>query len=350
MLEEPSNTEESEDTLPPAYLEALRNEARGALMARKRADARVSLGRLVAMSGDEDDRRNLAELIKGVELELQRYTGENGSIKKRLQDGTTLDAIQQELSSRISHWRAFTNDLPELALARDGLPAHEDPETKRKLKDLEKRLAEGAVQEVLESWIELGQPEAAAGGVFVQVLNAFAGLGASLEKRDWKGANERVAGTKQLLETEEGMPYRSACLPQAHAMEENLRWELLLIKCASSSGLTGRERNRLLVELSRAENDIDFRLRDNPALDEIQARIKVVIEDFSAALPEEEEPRSLAKPLVAVLVLIVLVLIALWIYFRSITPGGSTDYGETRHQGLTLSHHRKPEFISISNT
>lgn len=315
---------------------SLRLDARGALMARKRADARVILGRLVSMSGDADDAKNLEVLVESVREEVSQYTRKSGDIGERLRSGIPLSAVQAELDKAISHWRAFTNDLAELAIARDGLPAHEDPELKRKLGELEKKLTEGAVHEVMSSWIEIGQPEAAAKGVFVQILNAFADLDASIQKQNWKGAKQRTTALRQLMETEDGIPFQNGCHPQISTIEDRLRWELILMKCESSTGLTGRERSRFLVELSRANNDIEFRIRENPALEEIHSRIKLAIEDMSAAPVAVEKPTNLAKPLIAVLVLIVLILIAFWVYFRSTESNPSTSHFDWQHQSQSL--------------
>jgi hypothetical protein len=305
------------------HLSALRSQYRTAILSKRKADARGILGKLVVMSGDEDDRRNLNELIKGVESELQRYTGELGSIKKRLQDGQTLDAIQQELSSRISHWRAFANDLPDLRLARDGLPAHEDPKLKERLKVLERKLGEGAVEDVLSEWEELGAPEAAASGALVQVLNAVATLEDQIDRQEWLTAKTVLTDARSLLETEEGASFQPGYGDYLKATEDRLRWEILLKRTSSSNDLKGRERQNLLVELSRAESDVNFRLRDTPSLNEIHDRLRKAIEDLEVIQVEPKDERTFLRALAVALLIIVLALIAAWLYFRSSESGGS---------------------------
>lgn len=317
-------------------LTALRSQYRTAVLSKRKADARGILGQLVVMSGDEDDRRNLAELIKGVELEIQRYTVEQGAIKNRLQDGTSLDAIQQELSSRISHWRAFANDLPDLRLARDGLPANEDPKLKERLKVLERKLAEGAVADVLSEWEELGAPEAAASGALVQVLNAVANLEDHIHRQEWLAAKTVLTDARSLLEVEEGASFQPGYGDYLKATEDRLRWEILLKKTSSSKDLKGRERQNLLVELSRAESDVNFRLRDTPSLNEIHERLKEAIEDLQVIRVEPKDERTLLRPLAVVLLVIVLALIAAWLYFRS---SGSIGASAWKPAGTRIQIH-----------
>jgi len=106
---------------------ALRSDVRGALLGRKKADARDLLGRLLALSDSSEDRANLVNLVQGVDGELRCYLNSRGEIRARLAGGTSLEAIRTELDLSIPHWRAFVNDFAEFRLARSGLPLGEDP-------------------------------------------------------------------------------------------------------------------------------------------------------------------------------------------------------------------------------
>jgi hypothetical protein len=316
--------DESNNTAESSALETLRNQARAAILSRRKADARGTLGKLVAMSGEASDRENLDELIRGVGLEAERYIRESSSIQKRLQDGATLVAIQQELDSRIPHWRAFANDLPDLRIARDGLAAHEDPRLKERLKGLERKLADGAVGDVLAEWQELGEPEAAASGALVQVLDAVASLENHIDRQEWPAAKTVLTDARSLLETEEGASFQPGYGDYLKATEDRLRWEILLKRTSSSKDLKGRERQNLLVELSRAESDVNFRLRDTPSLNEIHARLRKAIEDLEVIQVEPKDERTFLRALAVALLVIVLALIAAWLYFRSSGSGGSS--------------------------
>lgn len=304
----------------------LRSQVRDAILRKRKADARGILGKLVAMSGDRADRENLEELIRGVGMEVDRYVRECGSIQKRLQDGATLEAVQQELNSRMPYWRAFANDLPELQVVRDGLPANEDPRLKERLKVLERKLAAGEVDVVITEWEEMGEPEAAASGALVQVLNSVACLRDKFDSRKWSDAKAVLEEAKNLLESDEGAAFQPGLGTYLKSAEDRLRWELLLKKSASSQNLMGRERQSLLVELSRAESDVDFQLRDTPSLNEIHERIKAAIEDMEAIREEAPTNDGFVRSLVVTILIIVLALIAAWLYFRSSSSSGPSSW------------------------
>ena len=299
------------------HLTALRGQFRTAILSKRKAEARGILGKLVAMSGDEDDRRNLDELIKGVESELQRYTGEQGCIKKRLQDGKTLDAIQQELSSRISHWRAFTNDLAELALARDGLPAHEDPKLKERLKVLERKLAEGAVEDVLSEWEELGAPDAAAGGLFVQIVDGFSTVKDQVDQAKWSQAVIDARPLATLLESEEAILFRDSCKKYFDPLKRRIDWELLLLK-QTGEGKEGRKQRRILLEdLIKAKDEIQRQIGKNTALKDLLDRVEEAIEIYSRERLVQPESSGGVKVILVILAFLFMIVVVIWIYMRN---------------------------------
>jgi hypothetical protein len=308
------------------HLATLRSQFRTAILSKRKADARGILGKLVAMSGDEDDRRNLDELIKGVESELKRYTGELGSIKKRLQDGTTLDAIQQELGSRISHWRAFANDLGELALARDGLPAHEDPKLKERLKVLEGKLAEGAVENVLSEWEELGAPEAAAGGLFVQIVQGFSTVLDQVDQAKWPQAAIDTRPLVTLLESEEAISFRDGCKKYLDPLKKRIDWEVLLLK-QTGEGKEGRKQRRILLEdLIKAKDEIQRQIGKNTALKDLLDRVEEAIEIYSRERLEQPESTGGVKVILVILAVLFMIVVVVWLYMRnSGDPNGAMN-------------------------
>jgi hypothetical protein len=299
------------------HLAALRSQFRTAILSKRKADARGILGKLVAMSGDEDDRRNLDELIKGVVSELQRYTGEQGGIKKRLQGGTTRDEIQQELGSRISHWRAFANDLPDLQLARDGLPAHEDPKLKDRLKFLERKLAEGAVEDVLSEWEELGAPEAAAGGLFVQIVDGFSTVLDQVNQAKWSQAVIDARPLAVLLELEEAISIRDGCKKYLDPLKRRIDWEVLLLN-QTGEGKEGRKKRRILLEdLIKAKDEIQRQIGKNTALKDLLVRVEEAIEIYSRERLEQPKSSSGVKVIVLILAILFMIIFVIWISMRN---------------------------------
>jgi hypothetical protein len=173
------------------------------------------------------------------------------------------------------------------------------------------------VEVVLTEWEELGEPEAAASGALVQILKGVANLRDKIENQEWLGAKVVLADAKNLLETEEGASFQPGCGDYLKAAEDRLRWAILLKKSASSKDLRGRERQSLIVELSRAESEVAFQLREMPSLKEIHERIKAEIEQMGLFREETPSSGGPVKTLVIVLLMIVLALIAAWLYLRS---------------------------------
>jgi hypothetical protein len=296
-----------------AHLENLRTQARSAMLSRKKAEARGILGRLVSLSGEKSDQDNLAELIKGVEQEVGRYSSECGSVRNRLIAGSSLEMIQTELDARIPHWRAFANDLPELSITHDGLPAHEDPSLRKKLEELDKKLAAGSVMEVLAEWEALGEPVAAARGGFVQMVETLGELLKRMNRKDWPGAEKTRNDAMGLVEADEAGSYRPGCEAFLKSTGAMFRWEMLLKKSADHTFPEKREREDLLAELLGAKDELERLIRRDPSLKEILERMDGAIERLEQYRDRAPESSGAVRILVILLLAIVLALVAAWL-------------------------------------
>lgn len=306
------------------HLDSLRVQVRSALLSKKKAEARGALGKLVALSGAAADRDNLEGLIKGVGQEVGKYASKYGEIRFRLLAGVPIIAIQNELDEHVPHWRAFVNDLPELLIARDGLPAHEDPSLRKSLEELEKKLAAGSVMEVLVEWEELGEPVAAARGGFVQMVETLGELLERMNLKDWQGAEKTQNDAMALFEADETESYRSGCEVFLKSMGAKLRWEMLLKKCAERTSPEKREREDLLAELLGAKDELERLIHKDPSLKEILARTNSAIERIEQYRDAEPDSGRAVRILVILLLAIVLALVAAWLLNRPDELGGST--------------------------
>jgi hypothetical protein len=317
-------TEEEELADGNAHLASLRSQVRSALLSKKKAEARGALGKLVALSGVEADQINLSELIKGVGREVGRYTSECGQVRDRLLAGSSLNMIQTELDAHIPHWRAFVNDLPELSIARDGLPAHEDPSLKKRLEELEKKLAAGSVMEVLAEWEELGEPVAAARGGFVQMVETLDKLLERMNQKNWQGAESIRNDAMGLVEAYEEGSYRPGCEAFLKSTGAMLRWEMLLKKCTERTSPEKHERSNLLAELLGAKDELERLIHKDPSLKEILARTNAAIERVEQYRDAEPESGRAVRILVILLLAIVLALVAAWLLNRQGEPDEPT--------------------------
>jgi hypothetical protein len=296
--------------------ETLRNRARTALLSRRKAEARDILGKLVTLSEDPADRRNLEELIKGVDEELRKFTLAQGDLRTRLMNRIPLLTIQEELSQRMPYWRAFANDLPELALARTGLPPHEDPTLKERLGKLEMRLAAGEVLPVLEEWENMGTPAAAANPGFVQLVEILGKLGDQIEARSWKMAQTVHAEAAVLLEGDECAGFRDGTRTYLRLTEDIIRWESLLGECKVALPTPGRaEKQRLAEALYAATDGIARRVGKEPGLKNLQTRLSEMRDAIESAAAAPTRAGSGVKWTILILLLIVVILAAIWFWF-----------------------------------
>ena len=288
---------------------------RADLLGRKRGEARSLLGQLVALAGDQDACDNLKTLIDGVAMEVRNYLAAAGPIRERLITGLTLGVIQGELDGRIPHWRAFVNDIADLQLARDGLPPHEDPALKRRILGLEKKIATGAIPEAIEEWNELGRPEAAASGLFVQIVDGCTRLREQIEARNWQAATACHEEMQRLLAEGGANAYRPGLENHLGSLGSKLRWETLLEQGAKATGLGQRERSKLLVEFFESKDEIQrLATRDN-SLGELQERIESAIGELSCTARAAPEKGNSLKVLLMLFLIILLTLVGIWICF-----------------------------------
>lgn len=335
------------------HLDSLRVQVRAALFSRKKAEARGALGKLVALSGAAVDRDNLEGLIKGVGQEVGQYTSKYGEIRNRLLAGVPIMAIQNELDERVPHWRAFVNDLPELSIARDGLPAHEDPSLRKRLEELEKKLAAGSVMEVLAEWEELGEPVAAARGGFVQMVETLGELLERMDRKDWQGAEKTRNDAMGLFEADEAGSCRPGCEAFLKSTGAMLRWEMLLKKCAERTSPEKREREDLLAELLGAKDELERLIHKDPSLKEILGRMNGAIERLEQYRELAPESSGAVRILVILLLAIVLALVAAWLFNRTRDTSEPTTCNPFSHQpsGKCVQHdltHRANPPISES--
>lgn len=294
-------------------VESLRTRARSALLSRRKADARDILGKLVPLSGDPGDRKNLDELIKGVDEELRNFTASRGSIEKRLLDRTPLETIQEELTQRIPHWRAFANDLPGLNRARAGLPAHADPTLKDRLKDLEARLGAGEVLAVLEDWDNMGTPAGAANPGFVQLADILGKLSEQIEARDWKASQTAHYETVNLLKEDECAAFRQGVETHVRHTGEIIRWETLLTECKGYLPAPDRKNKQRLAEaLYAAADGIARRVGSDSSLKDLQTRLLNMREKIESAEAKPERKGSGMIWAILIMLAIVAALIAAW--------------------------------------
>jgi hypothetical protein len=346
-------TEEEELADGNAHLDSLRSQVRSALLSKKKAEARGALGKLVALSGAEADQINLSELIKGVGQEVGRYTSECGPVRNRLMAGSSLEMIQTELDARIPHWRAFANDLPELSITRDGLPAHEDPALRKRLEELEKKLATGSVMEVLAEWEALGEPVSAARGGFVQMVETLGELLERMDQKDWQGAEKTRNDAMGLVAADEAVSYRPGCEAFLKSTGAMFRWEILLQKSADHTSPEKRERQDLLAELLGAKDELERLIHKDPSLKEILGRMNGAIERLEQYRDRAPESSGAVRILVILLLAIVLALVAAWLLNRQGEPDEPTTFNAfpTHPGGKCVQHdliHRANPPISES--
>ena len=313
---------ESINTPESTHLETLRNQARAAILSRRKADARGALGKLVVMSGETSDRENLDELIRGVGLEVERYIHESAPIQKRLQDGATLEQIQDEINLRIPHWRAFANDLPDLRIARDGLAAHEDPRLKERLKGLERKLADGSISVAIAEWEEMGEPASAADGVMVQMLEKLGELVRYVDQKNWQSVDKTISGLRVVVTSELAPDYARGLTAFIEKSERVSRYEKLLNSVKSIDLKKKSGRNELLEELMKAKGEVETLMVSDPSLDSVNERMDDAIERISSSGASGGGVSSAGRipsPVILTLVAAVGGLCAFW-YFNRVEP------------------------------
>ena len=296
---------------------AMRDRVRGALLSKRKAEARDLLGKLVVLSADSEDRKNLAGLISGVEEEFRRYLRAHGEIRTRLTDGSPLEVIQQELDCSIPHWRAFVNDLPGLNLARIGLAPSEDPSFRVQVEGLEKRLMEGEVDPVLEDWENLGSPKAISSAGFAQTVELLSRLSRLLEEKDWGGARGVHLECTAFLEEEEGKRFQNGVETHLRRSGELIGWERLIAECSNAlPNPTRGEKQRLAIALYAAIDAIKIRLSGDapPSLAELLERLKGMQHKIESADTPVIETGSGLKWIILILLVILALLAALWLY------------------------------------
>jgi len=247
-------TADPNSSSPSTLVAALRAQTTTALLARNRGEARGLLGKLISLSGNQNDKNNLSELISGVKQEVDRYIAEGESFRDLLLNGTPLEDIQEGLASKIPYWRAFANDLPDLQLARNGLPAHEDPVLKQRLKAMEGKLAAGAVGEVLQEWMELGALSVAANGGFAQMVDVLRRLSEAWAGKEWAMAETIRTEAIRLLDLDRSASYRQGCEDYLKKVENQLGWERYFKEKSDISQLSKLDRQNVLKELEEAKN------------------------------------------------------------------------------------------------
>ncbi len=308
---------DSPNSTDSSHLSSLRNEARAAILAKRKAEARGVLGRLITQSEDKSDRENLDRLIQGVKAEVEIYMRDRAPIHTRLLDGVTLEHIQQELDDRIPHWRAFANDLSDLQLVRDGLPANEDPKIKDSLKELEKKLAHGSVQEVLAEWEQLGEPKSAAGGFFVQIVEEFAAISDNIDQSHWNEAEIHATRLTALLEADESSAYKDGCLKYLKPLRNRNTWELLIVKKLPEGKDRRKMQGALLQELIMAKDEISRQMANNSKLKELLGRVENAIDYHSTRRHESPQRSNGLKVVILIAIAVILIILAIWIYMRS---------------------------------
>jgi hypothetical protein len=312
---------------------AMRDRVRGALFSRRKAEARDLLGKLIVLSADLEDRKNLASLISGVEEEFRRYLRAHGEIRTRLTDGTPLEVIQEQLDCSIPHWRAFVNDLPGLNLARTGLAPSEDPSFRVQVEGLEKRLMEGEVDPVLEDWENLGTPKAISSAGFAKIVELLNRLSRLLKEKDWENARSVHLECTAFLEEEEGTRFQNGVENHLRRSGEIIGWERLLAECRSAlPNPTLEEKQRLAIALYAAIDTIKIRLSGAapPSLAELLERLREMQHKIESADTPVIEKGSGLKWIILTLLVILSLLGALWLYHVLSGDGypGRTDTAE----------------------
>lgn len=305
-------------------ISALRDRVRGALLAKKKGEARDLLGRLVALSGDPEDMTNLSNLISGVDDELHRHLRSWGEIRTRLSEGTPLESIQSELDNSIPHWRAFVNDLPGLSLARNGLPPSDDPNFRAQVDKLESRLAEGEVEAVLEAWKDLGAPPGTCSAGFAQITELLARLDLVVKEKEWKKARSVHSECGIFLEDEELSLYREGISSYLRRRGERIGWETLLIECKDAlPHPSTREKQRLASALYAAIDTIERRLvgAGDPSLAELRNRLCKMRQAVEVAEPNATKEASGVKWILLGLLVLLTILAGLWLYQSSSAEG-----------------------------
>jgi len=250
-------TTDPNSSSPSPLVAALRAQTTTALLARNRGEARGLLGKLILLSENQNDKDNLSELISGVKQEVDRYVAEGESFRDLLLNGTPLEDIQKGLASKIPYWRAFANDLPDLQLARNGLPAHEDPVLKQRLKAMEGKLAAGAVDEVLREWMELGALSVAANGGFAQMVDVLRRLSEAWAGKEWAMAGTIRTEAIRLLDSNESASYRQGCENYLKVVGIRLGWEIYFEGKSDISKLSKSDRQNVLKELNEAKGQFE---------------------------------------------------------------------------------------------
>lgn len=299
-----------------SHVDSLRSKARGAIVSGEKAKARNILGELIKLSNEPSDQKNLRSLIHGVQLEVDKHTRKHGSIQSRLENGLNLDAIQEELNVHILYWRAFANDLKDLELARDGLPAHRDPKLKERLKVLEKQLAEGLVKDVLSEWNNLGAPEEAAGGLFLQIVRGFLTVLDEVDQGEWQRAEIYAGHLVALLESEEASSFRDGCKKYLDPLKRRIDWELILLKQTGEGKEGSKQRRILLADLFKAKDEIQRQIGNDTTLKGLLDRVEEAIEIIIRERPEQPPPPGGVKVVLVILAALLMIVVLIWLYMR----------------------------------
>lgn len=321
---------------------------RAALLSKRKGEARQLLGQLISLADDESARENLKALVDGVLNEVRSYTASSGPIRERLVAGTPLSAIHRELDEKLPHWRAFVSDFPDLKLAKEGLEAHEDPALKQRIKELEKKIATGAIPDAIDDWDALGRPETAASGIFVQIMNGLTRLQEHHDSKDWKRALLSHDELQPLLESGEASEFQPGLQNHLASLYNLIRWETLLQRTAISGEHSRRDRRSFLEELFKAKDEIQrLAIRDN-SLKDLQERVETAIEEMSLTNDQAPTENGVVKILLIVFVALILVLIGIWFFLRGSGPfpsGSGTSGGlSVPICSLAIRHGPQPQW------
>jgi len=282
---------DSNNSPASAYLKSLRGQVRGALLTRKRGEARHLLGQLVSLSHDPDAAENLQALIGGVTSEVAAYESMAGPIRERLAGVTAPAEIQKELDIKIPYWKAFLSDIPVLQIASDGLADHDNPVIQAKLKILTDHLKAGRMDDAWHLWKDLGEPTGAADGIMVQVLQFIGRIRDAVENKNWPSASSSLKALQQLKNSSDLAAYEPGLSEYITLQERNLGYETLLVR-ADACGTGRKARQTMLEELFTAKTAIDARSASDPSLLSFKERMDEAIENLGEKGGEQKATGS----------------------------------------------------------
>ena len=303
---------------PPqsAHLDSLKGQIRAALITKRRGEARQLLGQLIALTNGEEGHENLKALLDAVSAEVKGYISTSGSVRERLVAGIPRPSIQAELDAAMPHWRAYAIDFPELQIAKEGLPHHEDPVLKSRVIELEKKIAKGLMTEALLEWDELGRPDSAAKGILVQILDGLSTLMEGIESKHWGQASSSHSDLEGLCDNEDAGSLQPGLRNFLAQVKNKLRWEGALNRVAVAGHSGDKGRRILLEELFKAKDEILRLSSRDKALGELQERIEAAIEELSRAGTEEPMRGGLPIMMMIGSLLLIVIIILVWLFIN----------------------------------